>query len=309
MNLADANPEVTRLLLEIRSNPDAQLLRFQGGRTGELALQRDVLVRPSMTGLTAAEKELLQVHREEAAWILSRAFFLKYTADTDRHRRTKAYGSVDAGEWRQRLEQQLERCSGAGVDLDEDEVLDRCRVEVMEEWPSLSTLAAASLQLVDCEKTRLYCALDLIDRSEYNTAIRVLSWMIRAGPAPELAWVVHQNLAYVYALMDRVEDAWVEYVNSSRFDDVNVEIILNVFAFSMRVGHVDEALRAAMIIDGQPTPMDSTIDRFTRVVEARRNATRATASGQREHVVVQRTMERVDSELGPDSRRIARALV
>ena len=71
------NPEIAELFDEIRRDPDSSLFRFEHRRRRGLGEERDVMVRPSATGLSAAERELFRIELREWFFSLSsRKFWL-----------------------------------------------------------------------------------------------------------------------------------------------------------------------------------------------------------------------------------------
>lgn len=72
-------PELEELLQSIASDPRSSLLKVDRPAIARGPFDQDLMVRPSATGLTAAERHLLRVHRSELAqWLRYLLFEMLY---------------------------------------------------------------------------------------------------------------------------------------------------------------------------------------------------------------------------------------
>lgn len=188
------SPEVEALVRDIAAEPDSTLLRVPRLRAPAEHFIGSASVPLAKTGLSAAERELLSVHREEVARTLREAAThrLLTIADPKYHiadyvapnvRRTPLDVAHFRSEMRE-LEPQARAVAGNGA-------LDALLGAPIERWPSVLELASLSQRFASTDQARILVALALIFDDQPRVALRILEEVAtrRAiGPLAANAW-------------------------------------------------------------------------------------------------------------------------
>jgi len=127
------DPELEGLLRELAADPRSQLLRSTRPRTAAGLLERAGAVSPSRAGLTAAERHLLEVHRDELADVLRRACLMRFYSDParalylNRSRDAQHAIAFDTPErWRERAREALADARRSPRPLEGLDLLETC---------------------------------------------------------------------------------------------------------------------------------------------------------------------------------------
>ena len=75
------SPEIEELLREVAAEPDSMLLRMPREKVRGTLLENRSPLGPMTAGLSSAERELVRVHRDEFAYQLRRAAWIKLAGD------------------------------------------------------------------------------------------------------------------------------------------------------------------------------------------------------------------------------------
>lgn len=271
--------EVEALLLEVLRDPSSKLLRSSPRQRSLAWLEPDPRVSSSAAGLTLAERQLLQNHREEVAWLLRQLAFEqsledrllgslisldlpggKRVAHIGRHellerglragRELSSYAPSDAG------------AADAALEL---EVLHRSIPEPL-------SLLLASMRLVPSPVTRIDMAYVSLRRGRDDLAMQIAERV--AQDADELGtWVPARSLqAVVHARRGQLEDARRVFAENAEIAPGWPGETLSWYTSSIQVGDLESALSAAAIIDDQWEFTDSVINTWIgSVLQQRRS--------------------------------------
>ena len=293
------NPEIAELFDEIRRDPDSSLFRFEHRRRRGLGEERDVMVRPSATGLSAAERELLVVHREEAAWLLREAFLLRIAEDPGV---AIDYGGVggarDANEFRRSVGNHRAALQADAASIPEGDVLEACERADHGSWPSLLELTLSSLRLVDTDHGRIYCAIAL-ERNQEPLAARRLLWaLLSRGHRPQLRGYVWQNLGFLHDRIGEDRESLRAFQRATREEGVRAEVWVNLLIKAIRIEDLSTALHSSKVIDQKLSEGEPEIERYVTILSLGR-PDRAPIGLQSSRV-----RDRVLRTAGPAARRI-----
>lgn len=215
LDVITLQPEVEEILREVARRPGSALLRVPRKDVARTVLERDTVVHARTAGLSAAERHLVQVYREEVAFALRQAAYyrLAHGDSSQGFMADRALASLRNGipgleTVRTAASVAARAAIEAGTGLDTRELLEQCVVPDSGEWPSPGQLAAAAHRLVPTSATRIYASLDLRACGQLQSALSPL-WSIVAfaghGPAPVVAW---SNVGDLLFKLGRYQDAW-----------------------------------------------------------------------------------------------------
>lgn len=197
------DPEVEALLREIAADPNSSLLRVTRPQAVKGLFERTERVSPGMTGLSSAERHLVQVHRNEVAHLLrevcrwrmmndpaSKANFSPYNGATEtKHSSLKEF--EDAARSLERNE----------PDPDSHSALQLIKECIGEQGVHVSSIASASQRLEPHDASRIYIGLDLAFRGKPHSAIRVYKSVLDDCVEPAMRSSAWANAAVAYELL------------------------------------------------------------------------------------------------------------
>ena len=204
--------EIEAILREINADPKAKLLRVPSA-DNLLALADQPQVGVYAPSLTAAERHLLQTHREELAYLLRERCYMEFYAQPDadvkwfRSQSSAQDAPVDRhGDWRERVVSSL--------DFDDERASDAVRVlsEVVDSRPTgsrgvLKSLAGAAVRVAPSNRSRLYLANEAIDRGDLCAATQVCEFVIANESSRSLLSYAWHAQGLIHQMEDRREDA------------------------------------------------------------------------------------------------------
>ena len=256
------NPELAALLGEIRSDPRSRIFRSVSDSRRDLASEPSVRVSEHSSGLTPAERELLSVHRDEAARLFRLAARARHAADEAGKNRITFHGElVDAGSWVNLASAELHEAERDDMHFDAHDALADCAARPLDEWPSARELAVASLGLVESDQARIYCALDDITHGQYQSARRVLGDMIALGTTVPMEWYCWQNLGLALLELGRYEDAQEGFAQAARHEVAGAEVFVNLVTNGVRVADEHGVHRGLERLEDH-AGADAAIDQF-----------------------------------------------
>lgn len=179
IDLAVLNPEIEGLLREIAADPTSTLLRLPPSDLRRARRQGQLPDRAGTTGLNLAERELLRRWREEVAYLLLVACYLRQTSSqTQAHRLT----AVDAtqvpnlpGFWSRVRAAANFSAEVQQVDLEEcTRLLTGFRRREISWQHSAMDLAIAAFRIVPSDMARCYAAVCLIVNDSPGAGLRML---------------------------------------------------------------------------------------------------------------------------------------
>lgn len=239
------DPDVTALLDELARGERSHLFRGSA-----LPPRPQDVVRPSLTGASAVERKLLDVHRHELARLLTYACYLELQRDRslmqivdrsltnrtdhplshDWANRTRHLAARDdrsvPGDWRD-VRTSLERCLDGACDVDR--------------------LAAASIRLVPNAWPQFYLGMHCVRSGTWSSARAAFRAALDLAPTDWCASMIWEWIAHCELLSNRPEEALACYrVASSTTEDRSYPAASWLF-HSMQLGHergVSEACEA-----------------------------------------------------------------
>ena len=258
------NPELESILQEIARNPKAKLLKVPS--SGQLiCATHDSRVSIAAPGLTSAEVELLEVHREELGELLKQRciteFFADPIMDTRLHRSVDANHRLevrDEAHWRRDTERFLklplvdERCQ-FGMD-----VLIRC-VDGDVRAASIAQLATAMMRVTSSDQSFVYMATELLDSGSYSGAIKAYRHAQSRGLSPLLDAYCYEGVAVALWELGRGSEAH-DSIQLAVSQQINRPMpLMNSIIISARIGRFEETAAACKALDDIECDDDSAI--------------------------------------------------
>lgn len=199
-------PEIAEILREVASQPGSALLRVPRRDVARSVMETGAVAGARGATLSEAERHLVQAHREELAFVLRQAAYLRLNEGVD-----SRHLMVDRAlphlrdqiptekEVRVRGSQALRGDSGHGEEPEVIQLLEQCVASTVSVWASAGQLAAASHRLVPTDAARMSAALYSISTGAPSNAILILRLVLahHCTEALERAAWVHASLAFV----------------------------------------------------------------------------------------------------------------
>ncbi|MDP6409953.1 MAG: hypothetical protein QGI46_11295 [Planctomycetota bacterium] len=250
------DPEVARLLHEIATDPASSLLQRAARPAGPAVLDAEP-VSPWATGLTAAERELLLVYREEAAGLLRTLFQERFLADermgllavqplaSNQGSRDDRGPVPPAGS----LEETIQSLA-ASFGEDSGGVAILGLLEAGREHPArpghLARLAAALFRLVPDDHHRFLVGLEQAQSRQLHSARLTFGEIAARTLDPFLAMMSLGWQGAVYGLAGSARAARNAYRAAGRSQCASANSTLSWCAWSLQVGDRSEAQAAAV---------------------------------------------------------------
>jgi tetratricopeptide (TPR) repeat protein len=268
------DPELEAILQEVAKDPDSILLRVD--RPKELkAITRgaDTLVTGKV-GFSAAEKQLLEVHREEAAYLLRLAYYeLAEEVAEERERglfvppQGKAVETLGDTVIRERLRRQRELLS---TDSEIRDGIDAGLLLLADPCARLVDLATASLRLVPSVVARNYIGREQLLASQLWSAEQTFARLNDRFSTPRVKTTVLCDLALTYLLQGRLRLASEAYQEASDLDPQDLVSATSWLAVSAQLGNRDDVVEASRRLGLSCVPGSKTFVRILSDLEHQR---------------------------------------
>lgn len=269
---ARIDPRVEEILREIASDPRSSLLRVPRPRVARELFATPARASATSAGLSAAERELLRVHRAEVASLLKEACkrrlagearsrdFLSRRLGTDREveiieqaelvARARALRSADLSLAHDPLD-----------DLDPLGLLERAITDRAGQAPSITQLALASLRLEPEDSTRICLGLDLVFSSQPSTGLEVLARVLDGCTSPLVRSIALANTAFAaYRLGDLSRSLELHARSVSSAEPASASVWWWLL-MALRLQDSAAAERAAALLRAETDPDDGWLSR------------------------------------------------
>ena len=244
--------ELEGLLREIAADPGSRLLRLP-----RPARPRDLLAMPepagrARAGLSTAERQLLEVHRDELAHLLRRACLMRFFSDPVRsiyvNRSKTANESIQVDtpeEWQARAHQALDDARSSPSPLSGIELVEACLRSDRGASISITELARASQVLQATDVAEDYVGLDQVLCGDRVLGEQVLWQLISKGPSPYLLSCALETIGLSAGLHVDERVAMEHYRSAVRVFPAKLNSIMSWLFFATRLEDKPEALRAS----------------------------------------------------------------
>ena len=248
------NPELESILQEIARNPKAKLLKVPS--SGQLiCATHDSRASIAAPGLTTAEVELLEVHREELGELIKQRCLFEFFADPEAsarlHRSVDANHTLkiqDEATWRTNTVKALElpvNDEGCQIGVD---VLSRCIAEG-DRPVSIAQLATTLSRVTTMDQAPVYMAIDLLGRDQYASAVKTYEQVLRGGASPLILSYCWEGLSVAH-WMRRDPATALEASHQAAAVCVNRPTpLINGIDIAARIGSFREARIACHALD------------------------------------------------------------
>lgn len=194
------SPEVEELLHEIAREPDSILLRVPREKVPAMLMETRSPIGPMTAGLTSAERELVRVHREEFAFQLRQACWVKLATSEEGNaylnRRLGLRGEIPTPALehvQHALEIEYRKGQALGVSPPQEET-PSWNPLTPEAWPNITAACAVAHRMVPAYQNWMYASLDWAFRNSLRTAMETLTSGLSNGTA--VLGQVHAYIAF-----------------------------------------------------------------------------------------------------------------
>jgi hypothetical protein len=315
-DVLDLDPEVVAILREVAARPDAALLRVPRGRAGRELAAESAVVRSGATGLSAAERQLVDAHREEAALALRTAAWFHLEARPPaghklRRRITAARvtPAASAHDVARAASEALragaaDGSTSAGMPRAVRDLLESCVRDPGSADVSVGALCAAAHRLVPSVRARLIAAHAALWDGDIRTAWLLGRASVERASTPDVLAVALNNASEAVEVLGDLAGARSLCERASRtFPGLLAPLASRVYYAAM--ARDPRALQTAALeleaaCAGDPHALDEQVDRF-RV----RSALGAPLLDRAQRDFARAQLDR----LGSESRRVVDALL
>ncbi len=304
-------PELEALLRVMASDPRSSLLRVRRPARVKDFLGRGSAIRESRTGLRAAERELLRVHREELAQLLREACVMLFYAVRERrgflhHSRTvgEAIRVASPREWSARGESALERVAVDGLALAGLDLIRACLGNPARSGLPIVQLARAAQVLVPSGLHECYIGLDLVLGGRPATGTRVLQDLLASGPRRIVASHTSENLGLACGLAGDDRTALLHYRHAAEIAGDRPAPVMAWLVCAVTTVQEKQARRAATILEDLVAKDHPALEEFLGLKKNHRARGLLVPDGR-----ARRLAARIRDRVGPASERIIDVLL
>lgn len=208
-------PEVEEILREVARRPGSALLRVPRRDVARTVLERDTVVHARTAGLSAAERHLVQVYREEVAFALRQAAYARLTIGESTHGfvADSAFAPLRAvvpsvGTVRASASDALASTRGFASSDEVMRLLEGCVSPNVGEWPTSGQLAEAAHRLVPANSSRIYMSLELRGAGQCRAALMALEGVLKGGASRHHLAVAWTNAGDLLFNLGQYREAW-----------------------------------------------------------------------------------------------------
>jgi hypothetical protein len=270
------DPEAEALLLEVARDPRSTLLKVERPRalSPVVASGGDLLVTHK-TGLSSAERKLLDVYREEAAYLLRLGYWELWRQGGPAHSRGLFFTAPEQAEVScelSDLELRIATCRD-GLDGHESELgmIESALVVLRQGGGSLIDLAKLSLRLAPSISARTWIGTELSLAGDLDAAESAFEALARAPVTPSSRASALTSLATVQIRQGKDQEGHGLFRLAAALNPSSPGAVLSWFWTSIHFGEQEEVRRAAAIVDGNWRSSTRSVHAWLRVMQEQAN--------------------------------------
>ena len=264
------NPDLEAILQEIARDPRAKMLKVPS--SGALIYSNtQPQVGIAAPSLTAAEVEVLTVHREELAERLKERCLIEFFREPGAKLHLNSSIEVgrtlevrDEDEWHRETKQLLEYKLEETRHQIAKDVLKKCVKGSEERSVSITELATAMMRIAPKEQGRLYVALDLLKKGRPSEAVALAQGALEENPSSQTASYAFEILADALWKLGHKGEALEASRDSIMAMETRIHSVLCCIDIAVRSGAEREAKEACRRLDDFDAPRDPAVIRFIR---------------------------------------------
>ena len=269
------DPDLEQVLVDLEADPQAGLFLAEPRKLIRGLQDGSLLVRPSRTGLSAAERELLKTHRHELAWFLREAWLREFIDHPSSLQATIRF-SVSSREDLRKLWETRRKMMPQEVRSSLEAGLLHSYLHPTGEpsLPTKTSLIWASLMVEDRPHARVFLGMDHLFSDQPLAALRILSEVAR-GPASSLLRAQAESFAGVAFLsLERPDKALLCYLQAyhltkgTQVEGRSLEHLFNVLAIALLLRDEGRLIWTSERIRGLPVPSETFVVELARRIRA-----------------------------------------
>lgn len=306
---ARPSPDLEGLLREVAADPQAALFVIPPEKAVRIALDAGTRLGTAATGLVAAERELLRVHRDELAYLLRHACVMRLFSMERigayvirRTTRTAQHDVWSQSMWRRKTELELQFALDAGLDRERFGIVRSLIDADAPQHASVAQLAASSARFAPSPQARLYAGMELHMTRQSHSAARIFESVAAEQACPEVSSTARTSLGNVRNDLDDVLGALAEFESAVRCDGSRLAPLFNLLQFSLIAGRETRALEAARRLDDLVQPDHPAIGEY---VEYLSHPNRIVL---RTDPIFTTTLRRIEERIGPTALKVIHAI-
>ncbi len=255
------DPEVEELLREVAADPDSALLRVPREKAVRTLYEDVAAAGPVTSGLSAAELEILRVHRLELAWLLRQACVTKLVNGVNTRSFVGSYltaktrvtsvmpsempDTTHPATWAQASDSAWLR----GCRLLEDAIAGPAR-----DVPTILDLALAAHRLEPSHDSRVLASQYLALAHSSRSAIAALRPVLASVAGSRISVCAWTTLGLARNKQGQLVEAHLAYRSAAHADEGMPIPWLDYLALSFQVGKAEAVMHAARHLEGLIAP-------------------------------------------------------
>lgn len=266
------DPEVEGILVDIARDKNSTLLRVPTRDLGAFAVSGHVA---GTTGLTSAERHLLQTHRVELARALRDICRSSLRSNPVATLHLAEQVSLSASSPQLSPARAVAIARERIADLDEGQtqevtsinrLLETATTTHDSEFTTIERLAAASIRLQPTDTARILVGIERTYRGLTRSSIAILSGVVAGSSTHTVKSYALSNLANALNESGQTEDALTAYLAAGELSDDRAIPALSSLLLAASLDDTRRGRRIASRVDWKFGPNHPAIDRFLRMV-------------------------------------------
>jgi hypothetical protein len=301
------SPEVEELLREIAKEPDSVLLRVPREKVPAALLETRSPIGPMTAGLSSAERELVRVHREEFAFQLRQACWVKLATSDEGHSflnrrigRNTDIPTPPIESIRHGIQLERSRALALGFTFPGDNSSDWILLEP-DAWPRVTSVCAVAHRVIPAYQDWIYAALD----SAFHGSLRSAVDLLEKGLAHriDLVGLVQAYIAFCHDQAGNTNASLNAWQQAVEHNPERVDFLPSFLVMAMRVGNDHTIALADCACATALAASDRTVSGFVARLSGRTQLGRW-----RQEALLARAVRRWDSRLSAPGQVIVRSL-
>ncbi len=273
------DPEFEAILRDVAADPRSSLLRVKRPhKLGEL-FDAYSPISAHATGLTSAERHLVQVHRNEVAWLLRQACLIKLIEGPTSRQFVSRYVAPNKEvrllaptEMERRVREQRECSSGRDECAHGLDLLLQCVATSHDETPRVSELAIAACRLEPSDQARLMVGYDLVLQDQARGSLGLMQRLLTGAPREREAAKAWGCVGMCFVNLGDLPSAHEALLNGSSQATPETANVLSRLVLGLQLGLRQDVLDCAVRLDESVQADDPVVLSFVHVLRLRRRA-------------------------------------
>jgi hypothetical protein len=259
----ELDPNLEEILRDIARDPRSTLFHTTPRQLALGLRNRTPRISSRQAALSSAERHLLEVYREEVAWLLykacQRGVLENPNCSVGVHRwitRETQVVPLTPGEWTTHADETRRQLQSLSSGPDSLSILGSLDLDARFPRRPLRGIAIASLRLIPRDETRLLYAMASIQANDNGGSLQALQLVTENHPTPLNAYAAYANRALVLWQAKLLRPALDEYQRAGRVEPGSAIASAYALCVSILLENQQQALIAATHLEDLGTTVE-----------------------------------------------------